>query len=105
MPEWIDVEKVDGFPESGRLCTRVGDRPILVFANPEGGYHAILNSCPHAGMPLDNGDLRGNVIVCPFHGYSFDIRDGRNIDAPEHEPPVRTFPVQVEGGTIQIDVS
>lgn len=35
--------------------------------------------CPHAGGNLNNGylDATGN-IVCPLHGYKFNIQSGRN---------------------------
>ena len=41
---------------------------------------AFAYRCPHAGAPLSDGfiDVLGN-IVCPFHHYRYDLKNGRNI--------------------------
>ncbi len=49
--------------------TRVG-------AAPQG----FLNKCPHMGLSLTRGKLRGGEITCPFHGSRFDICSGANLD-------------------------
>jgi len=103
MPQWIDVGPAQEFPEGCQVCTKAGDRQVVVFCL-EGVHHAIANICPHAGLPLGDGARRGKVITCPFHGYTYRIDTGANIDFPDIEPPVRTFPVRVENGQLEIDV-
>ena len=39
--------------------------------------YAISATCSHAGGPLDEGKLEGNVVECPWHGSRFCMRDGR----------------------------
>jgi nitrite reductase/ring-hydroxylating ferredoxin subunit len=41
--------------------------------------YAFSGTCPHAGAPLSKGEMdsRG-IILCPRHGYSFNIRNGLN---------------------------
>jgi 3-phenylpropionate/trans-cinnamate dioxygenase ferredoxin subunit len=41
---------------------------------------AVAYKCPHAGALLSEGwiDARGN-IVCPLHGYRFNMENGRNV--------------------------
>ena len=36
--------------------------------------------CPHLLGPLDQCDLVDGRIVCPWHGYAFDVRTGRSAD-------------------------
>ncbi|HBZ69402.1 MAG TPA: hypothetical protein DEP35_06585 [Deltaproteobacteria bacterium] len=38
-------------------------------------------SCPHLGGPLEDAipDAEGR-IVCPWHGYRFDLRTGKSAD-------------------------
>ena len=38
--------------------------------------HAIGNVCSHAGGPLDEGTLEGDVVTCPWHGSKFCVVDG-----------------------------
>jgi len=62
-------------PGSARLA-RVGGRDIAVFRLDDGSLHAMEDTCLHAGGPLHEGALEGPVVVCPWHGWRFDVRDG-----------------------------
>ncbi len=84
---------------------KVGDDVPLVVMRVEGDWFAVRNTCPHAGLPLGEGDLRGHVLTCPFHGYAYNIKNGRNIDWPEDEMPVKTFPVRIKENTVQIELA
>lgn len=53
----------------------MGAVPIAV-ANLDGTFCAVDNVCPHAGGPLGDGELVGGCVVCPIHGWSFDLRTG-----------------------------
>lgn len=53
------------------LLTRVGGRA-----------HAIANTCSHAGGPLNEGSLDGDVVTCPWHGSRFCVLDGRVVGGP-----------------------
>jgi hypothetical protein len=36
--------------------------------------------CPHLGGPLEDAPVADGCITCPWHGYRFDVRTGRNAD-------------------------
>jgi len=63
---------------------------------------AISATCPHAGGPLDEGTLTGDVVQCPWHGSRFCIRDGRaltgptTVNAPRYDIRVRDGQVEVK---------
>jgi len=45
---------------------------------------------------------RGDVVVCPWHGYDFDLTTGRcRVD---EDLAVAVYPVRVRGTTIEVDV-
>lgn len=47
----------------------------------EDGFHAVSNNCPHAGVQLHMGACnKKGILVCPAHGYKFDVRSGRSAD-------------------------
>lgn len=104
MPDWNDIANADDLPSGGRLCTQVGDKPIVVV-NTEMGLYAVANQCPHAGRPMEDGEVQGLVITCPYHGYAYNLRNGKNLDFPEFEPPIPTYPVRIEAGKVQVAVS
>ncbi|MEX0654496.1 MAG: Rieske (2Fe-2S) protein [Phycisphaeraceae bacterium] len=103
MTAWFDVGPVRDFAGDAQVCTTVAGKPIVIF-NVDGELHAIANVCPHAGLPLGDGERRGMIITCPYHGYTYHIKNGRNIDWPHDEPPVKTYPVRVEKETVQVQM-
>jgi nitrite reductase/ring-hydroxylating ferredoxin subunit len=78
-----------------------GDRTFAV-CNINGTLHCLDGTCPHAGGPLGQGTLQGEILVCPWHGYEFNCTTGEN-DADE-DLVVDRFPVIVEEGQVLIDV-
>lgn len=102
--KWIDVGPVSQFPPDGaHACVKVDRYGVVVF-NLGGEFHVIRNICPHAGLPLGEGDRTGDIITCPFHGYAYNIKSGQNIDWPDDEAPVQKFPTRVVNDTVQIEV-
>jgi nitrite reductase/ring-hydroxylating ferredoxin subunit len=73
----------------------VQGEPVAVY-NVAGTFYASHNQCTHAGAPLNEGELEGNQVICPWHGSCFDVRDGAVTCDPADEP-VRTYRVTLEG--------
>jgi nitrite reductase/ring-hydroxylating ferredoxin subunit len=48
----------------------------LAVCRVEGALYAIDSTCPHAGGVLAEGDLDGHHLLCPAHGWPFDVRTG-----------------------------
>jgi 3-phenylpropionate/trans-cinnamate dioxygenase ferredoxin subunit len=65
---------------------------------------AFSDVCPHAEALLSTGFLDEAVVECPLHGARFDIRTGRCLGGPAGRP-VRTFPVQVDGDDVLVNLS
>lgn len=47
----------------------------------DGGWIAHQAKCPHMLGPLDDAKAEGGSLVCPWHGYRFSLRDGREAEA------------------------
>ena len=68
--------------------------------NLDGQFYAIDDTCPHRGGPLGAGVLEDGRVFCPLHGWSFDLKSGACQSNPER--PVKSYPVRVENGEVQI---
>jgi nitrite reductase/ring-hydroxylating ferredoxin subunit len=79
-----------------------GEREIVICRTKEGIY-ALDNICTHAYARLNEGRLRGTRLICPLHGASFDVRDGRVLGAPATRP-LSTHTLRVVGDRIEISV-
>ena len=99
MPTFVAAAKASELPAGkGKVVTVNGTQVALFNAN--GSFYAISNACPHRGGPLGEGDLEGTVVTCPWHGFTFDVTNGRNADGRPFSVP--TFPVRVENGVVEI---
>ena len=61
---------------------------------------AVGNECPHQGGSLCDGWVEGDIVVCPLHGWEFDMRSGACMTVPGESVP--RYPVTVEDGAIYV---
>jgi nitrite reductase/ring-hydroxylating ferredoxin subunit len=128
-------------PPGERRIVEVEGRSIGVF-NVDGEYYALTNVCPHQRAPLCEGTLTGTtradgvddvewerdgeVLVCPWHGWEFDVTTGESVFNPHRwsvmtyetdvlanpeavacadaDPAVETHPVDVTDGVVVVYV-
>lgn len=99
MVRWIEVGSVSDCPP-GSIVEVVADDRIVALANVEGQWFALDGICPHQGGPLGQGELRGSVVTCPWHGWQFDVCTGRHtINAGITQPQL---PVRVVGDAVEV---
>ena len=87
-------------PDGEGRVFEVQGRTVAVF-NLGGLFYAVDNECPHRGGPLDEGDLEGAVVRCPWHAWRWDVRTGANVNNPAVK--IACFAVAVEDGAILVD--
>ena len=54
----------------------------VLLTNVDGKVYAVESKCSHFGLPLENAALEGFTLRCPFHHACFDVRDGKQLEAP-----------------------
>lgn len=102
MSEFVRVARVTDLPDPGKMLVEVGDRLAVLF-KIGGRFYCIDDVCTHDGGPLGEGFLEGDQIECPRHGARFDVKSGKALTLPA-VMPVRTYPVQIEGDEIKVQV-
>jgi 3-phenylpropionate/trans-cinnamate dioxygenase ferredoxin subunit len=100
--EHIDIPLTD-LAEGTMQVRSLGGREIVV-CRTKAGLHALDNICTHAYARLNEGRLRGTRLICPLHGASFDVRDGRALGAPATRP-LAAYPIQIAGDCARITVA
>ena len=50
---------------------------------------AHASACPHWGAPLAGAPIEENAVVCPWHGYRFDLATGRGPASQRCRMPAR----------------
>ena len=98
---WLDVADASEF-EDGFAKVRLlpnGDRVAVYLM--EGQFSAISNACAHQNGPLGEGRVIARLVTCPWHGFQYDVRNGRS-PAPFTEK-VPTYNLRLQGQIVQVD--
>ena len=74
--------RVDAIPLGEARVFRVEGRDVAVFRCRSGEVYATAAECPHRGGPLADGLVGSHSVICPLHGFVFDLRTG---EAPARE--------------------
>lgn len=100
MSSFVKVARRDEIPDGSGKTVEVGGRKIALF-NSGGNFYAIDNICRHRGGPLAEGDFFGTTVVCPWHGWEYDITTGQSVDDPSVK--LACFAVRVEGDDVLVE--
>ena len=73
------AEEVVDKPLGRQIC---GERMVF-FRGAGGAIHALEDFCPHRGAPLSLGFVRGEELVCGYHGLAMGCT-GRTASMPGH---------------------
>lgn len=118
----IEVGAASSFKPRDRKVVAVDGREVGVFRLGD-EFFAWENICAHAGGPVCQGKMINRVeeriapdkrslgfkfsaqqvnIVCPWHGYEYDIRTGCHQGNPEVR--LKAVPVQMRNGMVYLVV-
>lgn len=101
MGTWADACRTSELPSAGEGRTfKVNGLDIAIFRLDDGSLRAIDDECPHAYGSLGEGMLIEHIVVCPLHGWSFDVRNGQP-DRGSHVP-IRAYPIREENEVVQV---
>jgi len=79
---FVEVAKVSDVPV-GKMKHVVANNESILLSNVEGKIFATSNRCGHQNASLSRGTLSGNVVTCPLHMATFDVRTGKNLAGPQ----------------------
>lgn len=97
---WITVCEFRNLAAGMPVAVMVdGDAICVVRAGAD--VFAVHDECTHAAVPLSEGEVDGATIECWMHGSKFDLRTGEALNLPA-TAPVRTYPVRVHDGHVQV---
>lgn len=118
----VVVAQLDDLMERERIVVDVNGTEVGLYFYA-GEVRAWLNVCPHQGGPVCQGKMMPRTvqlvlpgrksggpgfhptdrnIVCPWHGFEFDVLTGRH---PAHEKVgLRSVPVRVDDGSVIVSL-
>ncbi len=94
----VCVGYVEAIPPGEGRTYRVGHDTVAVFRGRDGSLYAVQNECPHQRGPLSEGVAGGCTVICPMHGWKFNLETGACLNDPAHR--LHTYPVREENGQL-----
>ena len=99
---FVRVASASAIPVGQGTLAELNGRTVAVFNGGGGRFYACGAVCPHEGGPLDEGWLEAGAVICPWHGFDFDVGTGRcRVD---EELGIPVYPVRVVGDAVEVDL-
>ena len=96
------VGSIDEIPPGEGRAYIVDGTEVAIYRLRDGTLRALAAVCPHRGGPLADGLIDERVVVCPLHGYTYDLSTGAELTADGEG--VRTYAVATDdGNNVRID--
>lgn len=70
---------IDDIPVGAARAYAVEGRQVAVFRLRDGSLRALDAMCPHRGGPLADGLADDRVVICPLHGFTYDLVTGCEV--------------------------
>jgi nitrite reductase/ring-hydroxylating ferredoxin subunit len=93
----IDAREIS---EGSAKLLRAGGEEMAVFKF-KGQLYGIQNICPHEGGQFCNGWIDGGEVVCPLHGYKFNLKTGACSTDPKLK--VKVFKLVSQGDQFTLE--
>ncbi len=96
---WIDLCALEEVEPGQGLYVERDDRGLAVLRPDAAQVFVMENRCPHAGGALAGGAMSDGCVICPWHGWAFELQSGRCPDAPQIA--VRTYRARIAAGRVE----
>jgi 3-phenylpropionate/trans-cinnamate dioxygenase ferredoxin subunit len=63
----------------------------------------VSNRCPHMGCTFEGGILRDYLLMCPCHGWKFDIRNGKYEE--NEATTIATYRCIIQNGKVYVEIN
>jgi len=81
MESWVKVAALSDIPSNCLTTLQIDGMEVIVYQTGV-DYYVYPNRCTHQDVPLSDGYLVENAIICRLHGAKFDLTTGACLRAP-----------------------
>jgi multimeric flavodoxin WrbA/nitrite reductase/ring-hydroxylating ferredoxin subunit len=100
---WIDLGLAESL-KNPPLREIVAGKLTVALSYKDGEFGAISNVCNHVGGPLGQGHLDGEFVVCPWHHYKFNRKNGKGEPGFE-EDRVPQYELKIENDHLFVNTN
>ena len=102
-PDWKDLGDVAELRQRSLQQLTIG-RARIALSHRDGVFGAVSGVCNHAGGPLGEGVLEGDLVVCPWHHWKFHRVTGEGEPGYEADQVPR-YTLKIEDGRLLVDLA
>jgi nitrite reductase/ring-hydroxylating ferredoxin subunit len=73
----------------------------VVLIRTRSGVRAFEDRCPHAQWPISDGEMIDDIVVCPGHGWQFNVTTGQCLNSPTYQ--LKPLSVGVYNDSIHVE--
>lgn len=106
--EWVRIFSSEAearqriVPNKPQLLVLHGKRVCLTLYN--NSFYGVQDSCTHNGESLSKGHVNYlGEIVCPWHGYRFNLQNGKACDSSSRD--LILYPVKADDTGFYVGIS
>lgn len=108
LNQWYAILPSKSVKPQGIVGVKRLNLNLALFRNAQGELGCVVDQCSHRGAALSKGELKGNCLMCPFHGIEFDPQGectfvsalGKASTADLRRFNVTAYPVREKQGII-----
>lgn len=99
---FVPSVKESEIKEGQMKLVHVAGRSILLVRRG-GEVFGVSNRCPHMGCSLERGILRDYLVMCPCHGWKFDVRNGQYEET--REITLVSYRCKIQNGKVYVELT
>jgi Fe-S cluster biogenesis protein NfuA/nitrite reductase/ring-hydroxylating ferredoxin subunit len=96
---WHYAALFDEIPQGQVKVTTVSGNEVIL-SRFDDKVTCYQNACAHLGMPLDSGEIRDGIIICPHHAFAYSLASGECLTAPQVQ--LHTHAVRIIGDKVEV---
>ena len=96
---WHYACELAALADGGVRALAIGGHELLL-ARGDGTVTCFDNACAHLGFRLDDGEVRGGVLTCRHHGFTYRLATGECLTAPS--VALAPYPARIVGARVEV---
>ncbi len=100
MSDFRKLTSTSELPPPGEAREFTVEGQTICVANENGKCSAMDNVCAHRGGPLGQGVVDQGKMVCPWHGWQFDLVTGKSEQSATLG--VDVYELKIEGDDVLV---
>jgi renierapurpurin 18,18'-hydroxylase len=108
LNHWYPVAWAAELKSGQVMPVTLWQQAIALYRDSAGQVRAMADACPHKGIELHKGEVKGDCLVCPYHGWEFN-GEGECSHIPYYpksqklpQANARSYPTQEKYGIVWI---